>query len=330
MVVLEFIEGTKKIILKKIKLMNKWNIYNIFLLLSSTLLLSNCNDHSSSVQRFDDKPTEGTIYISVDETFKPVIDSQIQVFESQYPKAHIIATYKSEADCIKDLDNDSVRMVIVTRSPIQKEFDFYKKKLGFSLRSDRLAYDAVAVAMNKAAKDTMLTVNDIRELLAGTSKLNYKIVLDGLNATSTVRFALDSILRGKPFGKNVQAAKNSQAVIDYVASDPNSIGLLGVNWVGKKEDDNQLSFSDKIRLAAIRCDLCENQPYVYPFQGNIALGRYPFIRGLFYILKENGSGLGSGFLNFMNYERGQLIFKRAYLLPAQMRFDVRNMSIETK
>ena len=54
----------------------------------------------------DDTLTTGTIHISVDETFAPIIDSQIKVFMSQHPDAKIIPHYKPEADCIKDLLND--------------------------------------------------------------------------------------------------------------------------------------------------------------------------------------------------------------------------------
>jgi phosphate transport system substrate-binding protein len=55
--------------------------------------------------------------------------------------------------------------------------------------------------------------------------------------------------------------------------------------------------------------------------------RYPLVRGLYYILKENYDGLGSGFSNFLIYEKGQLIFKRAYLGPAKMNFSVRNATM---
>jgi phosphate transport system substrate-binding protein len=44
-------------------------------------------------------------------------------------------------------------------------------------------------------------------------------------------------------------------------------------------------------------------------------------------LKENYEGLGKGFVNFLIYERGQLIFKRAFLLPARMDFGVRTMQV---
>ena len=60
-------------------------------------------------------PTSGTIHISVDESFKPVIDSQLKVFESSFPDAHILVDYKPEADCLKDIYNDSTRLVIITR-----------------------------------------------------------------------------------------------------------------------------------------------------------------------------------------------------------------------
>jgi phosphate transport system substrate-binding protein len=47
------------------------------------------------------------------------------------------------------------------------------------------------------------------------------------------------------------------------------------------------------------------------------------VRDLVYVLKEKHQGLGHGFANFMSGERGQLIFKRAYLLPARQAFMIR-------
>jgi phosphate transport system substrate-binding protein len=57
--------------------------------------------------------------------------------------------------------------------------------------------------------------------------------------------------------------------------------------------------------------------------------RYPLVRGLYYIIKENYSGLGTGFISFLKYERGQLIFRRAYLGPV-MDFGIRDVQINIK
>lgn len=270
--------------------------------------------------------TSGTIHISVDESFKPVIDSQIQVFESQHPDAHIIVQYKPEADCLRDLNVDSVRMVIVTRGLSAEEENTLSKKLSFKPAYGPIAFDAIAVIVNNQVKDTTFTMQDIRSMVKGTSGYKYKVLLDGKTATSTVRFVVDSLLQGQPMGANVVAAPNTEGVIDYVSKNQDAIGMLGVSWVGNKDDTTQLSFLKKIKIAQIECRGC-NGKYVDPVQYNIAYNRYPMIRPLYYILKENYDGLGNGFANFLIYEKGQKIFYRAYLLPARMSFDQRNMQI---
>ena len=53
-------------------------------------------------------------------------------------------------------------------------------------------------------------------------------------------------------------------------------------------------------------------------------------RQLYFILKENFAGLGKVFVNFLVNQKGQLIFRRAYLVPERMALQVRrvNMNME--
>lgn len=285
--------------------------------------VSSCNGLHTRTDT--DTANSGIIHISVDESFKPVIDSQIQVFEALYPKAKIIAEYKPEAECFRDLIKDSTRMIIVTRGLTDEEVKFYKDSINYRPNWDKIANDAVTVIVSNKSKDSVLTVEKIRGILDGSTGDKEIAVFDGLSATSTVRFAVDSILKGKPFDpKKVFAAKSSQDVIDYVSTNDNAIGFVGVSWIGNKEDTAQLSFLKKVKIAAIECAACDGKPYVKPYQANIMLKRYPLVRGLYYILKENYDGLGGGFANFLIYEKGQLIFRRAYLGPAKMNFSVRS------
>lgn len=283
-------------------------------------------DDSSGESRERETTTRGKIQISVDESFKPVIDSQIQVFESLHPDADIIVHYKPEAECLKDLDNDSIRMIIVTRGIDRPEQDRLQKKLNYNVKFGPIAFDAIAVITNNKSNDTLFTMQDIRSIAQGTSGYKYKMLLDGTSATSTVRFVKDSLLSGKELSSNIVAAKNTPAVIDYVSNNNDAIGLVGVSWVGNKNDPQVLSFLERVNIAAIECRGC-NGTFVKPYQANIAGGRYPMVRPLYYILKENYEGLGSGFTNFLIYEKGQLIFQRSYLLPARMQFEVREMQI---
>ncbi len=304
------------------------SLYNNILkqkILLVLLVLYTFSSCSGSHERTDtDTPEKGVIHISVDESFKPIIDSQIQVFEALYPEAKVIAEYKPEAECFRDLIKDSTRLIIVTRGLTPQEERFYKDSLKYGPTWDKVANDAVTLIVNNKSKDTLLTMEKIRGILDGTTGDKQVAVFDGLSATSTVRFAIDSILKGKPFDpKKVFAAKSSLDVINYVASNENAIGFVGVSWIGNKEDTSQLSFLKKVKIASLECK-CPEKTFVKPYQYNILSRRYPLVRGLYYILKENYDGLGSGFANFMEYEKGQLIFWRAYLGPTRMQFNVRS------
>ena len=272
-----------------------------------------------------DSPDRGTIHISVDESFKPVIDSEIQVFEALHPQAKIIAEYKPEAECFKDLMKDSTRMIIVTRGLTPQEEKYYKDKNSFSPTWSRVANDAIALIVNKDAPDSVFLMSQIRGILDGSTGDKQLAVFDGLQETSTVRYAVDSILKGHPLDpKKVFAEKNSDGVLNYVAQHKDVIGFIGVSWIGNPEDTAQQTFLTKVRIAAVQCMICPEMTFVKPYQANIMLKRYPFVRGLYYIIKENYDGLGSGFATFMEYERGQLIFRRAYLGPAKMNFSIRS------
>ncbi len=275
----------------------------------------------------NDDLKSGTIHISVDEAFKPVIDSQIKVFTSLYPEAEIIAHYKSEAECLKDLLNDSIRMVIVTRGLSEEEGNMLKDSLGFVPSWNKMANDAIAVIVNPSQPDSLFTMGDIRSLMNGTSGYKLRPVMDGTSATSTVRYMIDSVLKGKPLSGDIMAAPSSAEVIEFVSRNPNAIGFLGVSWIGNKDDKEQLQFISGVTVASLEAAR-EKDKFIKPYQANIATKRYPMVRGLYYILKENYNGLGRGFANFLVHEKGQLIFNRAYLFPTKMNFSVREAALK--
>ena len=308
----------------------QFNIYRVLGICVYGFVLSmiiSCNGGGKpKITNWSDDLTSGTIHISADESFKPIIDSQIKVFMSLYPKSTIIPHYKSEAECLKDLLNDSIRMVIVTRGLSENEVNSLKDTIGFKPNFGRIASDAIAVVVNNKAKDSLFTMSDIRSFMKGISGFKLTPVLDGKTATSTIRFMVDSVLKGEKLSPDIAGADSSQGVIDYVAKNENVIGFVGVSWIGNPDDKEQLAFLTKVRVASIEA---RNEPgkFIKPYQANIATKRYPMVRGLYYVLKENYSGLGRGFTNFLEGEKGQLIFQRAYLVPSKMDFSVRDAQI---
>lgn len=269
-----------------------------------------------------DSPNQGTIHISVEQSFKPFMDEQLKVFAASFPDANVIVHYKSEIECLRDFVEDSTRMIFVTRGLFKKEEADFKKQLGFAPTFGILAYNAVAVLVNKQSKDSIFTMKDLQNRLIGQD--NGPIVMDGNNLTGIVRFIKDSLAKNNTLGKNVIAAKGSNAVLEYISTHPAAIGFVGMNWIGDTYDARQELYRKKVKTALIECTLCiEKGYYTQPSQSTIGKGQYSLTLPIYFILKENAPGLGSGLLNFMSQERGQLIFRRSFLVPAKMSFQKR-------
>jgi len=318
MVALDCIEGLNKTINFSIFFM-KISL-KLFTVAALLLIISSCTNPSK--QAVTDTPSEGTIHISVEQSFKPFIDEQLKVFASSYPKANIIVHYKSEIECMKDLVEDSTRMVLVTRGLDKKEQEGFKTQLSFNPTFGILAYNAVAVIIHQQAKDTVFTMKDLQDRLTG--KNQGTVVMDGTNLTGIVRFLKDSLAKNNTLGKNVMAATGSQAVIEYVAAHPEAIGFVGMNWIGDTYDQKQAEYRKKVKTGLVECTLCIEKGYFsHPSPSTISQGQYSLSLPIYFILKENSPGLGSGFLNFMSLERGQLIFRRSFLVPAKMSFKER-------
>jgi phosphate transport system substrate-binding protein len=301
------------------------NLLTTISLAMAVMLMASCNNGKIKTQT--DTPQQGTIDISVDESFEPVIEEEIKVYESTYPNAHIIAHYKPEIECFKDLEKDSTRLIIVARGLERKERDYYESVIGYRPQYALIAYDAVAIIVNQKCKDSVFTIKRLHDILSG--KENLTAVMDGKNATSTVLYLKDSILKGEQFGKNVVASKSSDDVINIITNRADAIGFVGLNWVGDNYDRKQQELLKKIKLGLVECVRCEEKGlFARPSAASVSFAQYPLARPLYFILKENATGLGTGFTDFLSMERGQLIFRRAFLIPAILNFNKRTTKIE--
>ena len=222
----------------------------------------------SACRSKSDGPTDtyssGVISIAADESFEPIIQEEIDVFESLYPLAGIVPRYTTEVEAINLLLKDSVRLSIATRTLTEEEMNsFHSRK--FFPREIKLATDGLALIVNRGNPDSLLSVRDFSRILTGEAK-NWKeinpnsplksiqVVFDNKNS-STVRYTMDSICDGKPLATdNVSALKTNQQVIKYVAENPGAMGVIGVNWLGNRSDTTNLSFTEEIRVMAVSAE----------------------------------------------------------------------------
>jgi phosphate transport system substrate-binding protein len=293
----------------------------IGLLALSGCLFSACSEEKRPVHT--DTLATGKIDISADETYRPVIEQQLAVFDSSYPESHITAHYKPEAECIRDLLEDRARVILVTRELNATE-QKYCEEHAIAPSSLAIARDAIAVVVHPSSPDSLLSMDQLRGILTGQYNKKYTVVFDN-QGSSTVRFAEDSILRGAKLGANVFAAKGNAAVVDYVAQNPQAIGLIGLSYVSDTSDRATGSFLTKVKVVAVQND--STREFLKPYMAYVALRSYPLTRNLFYISRDTWQGLGTGFSNFLSHERGQLIFYHGHLFPLRFTVTIREASL---
>ncbi len=291
---------------------------NLLLLLVPLFFLTSCGE-----KKDPDAPTDtlssGTVQISVDETYRPVIEEQKKVFDSSYPNAHVQVNYTTEQGCFEDLMSKKSRLILVTREvlPAEKQQFLDRKIVTHSLQ---LARDGIAVVLNNESAESLFALPQLQGILTGENKSGYTVVVDNA-ASSTVRFLIDSVLAGKPLGSNVYAAKSADSVIAYVKSNPKAIGFVGVPYVVATDD----SLRTDVKIASLKND--STGEFLKPYTAYVALRTYLLTRTLYFVSRETTPGLGTGFANFLSKERGQLLFYHFGMFPLQLNVVIRDASI---
>lgn len=314
--------------------------FNILVGLTLVLaLFASCKDKPKNART--DTYSSGAITFASDESFSPIIDEQIQIFESMYAQAELKPIYTNELDAVNMLLKGKVWLAITSRNYTQKELDNLKSRK-FLPRAVPLAYDGLALICNDANPDTCITVKDIKRILSGeaktwsdvypSSKIGELDVVFDNSKSSTVHYCVDSLLDGKPINSpNIEAVNKSSEVVDYVSKHKNAIGIIGSNWLNDQRDTTNVTFKKEIKVMGVsKMDSATPESSWKPYQFYLYNGNYPLVRTIYALLNDSRNGLPSGFTQFMATYKGQLIFLKAGLLPVHGNFTVRDVNVSDR
>ena len=281
-------------------------------------------------------------YFAADESLSPIIDEELDIYLMRSKRDSIYPLYISEQEAIEKLMKKEVLLVFTTRRLTPNEEETLKKQQ-YKPQSIALAYDALALIVNKANPDTLITVDDFRRIMAGEvtswkeiypdSKLgDIKVAFDNPKS-STIRYVADSIMQGKTVKTdgNVKAALTSVEVVEYVENHEDAIGVVGSIWLNDQRDTTNLIYNRTIKVMRVSKAAEATRANSYtPDQYNIAYAYYPFIRTLYAIcIDPRSTGVPRAFSNFCWLPNpGQLIFFNAGLFPARAEYSVRDVVIE--
>ena len=302
-------------------------------------------------EKKENTSTSGTTTIVCDNTFENIFKQEVDVFEYQYPDAHILVRYATQAEAFDSLFSLNTRTIVASRDLTMQEKNSlkakYKNELGVNanVRSKKIAVDALAFIVNPKNNVEKLTVEELSDILSGeTTEWNQlqpsdrgtiKVVLDQ-SGSSIATYLSDSLLQGRPLGPNVFAAGSIPDVFNAVRRDPNAMGVLGVSWITSDMDSADVSKEDLAKGVLSEepvqgATLSEQNVKVMkvyrpgqaraykPYQQYIFDGSYPLFRQIYMITAAPTSSVGGGFYSFVTGPIGQKIIMKTGILPATVR-----------
>ncbi len=291
------------------------------------LFIAGAGCRNRGTAQLRETPTSGNIRIAADESFKPIIEAEIDTFTALYNYAQITPVYQPENELIAFFLSDSVKVIASSWTPTEEQRKVLLD-LQTVVRSTVVAYDAIALVLNRSNADSLLTYGNVKDIFTGTvtdwkqinpsSRLGQiNIVFDNVRS-GNIRYFRELFELPEELGSNFYAVKSNPEVIEYVSQSPGSIGIVSVNWISDEDDPLSFNMLNRIKVAAVSQPYLDRASYFLPLQGHIYDKSYPFVREVYMHSRESFSGLGSGFVSFVAGEKGQRIILKSGLVPATM------------
>lgn len=268
---------------------------------------------------------EYEVEVAIDETFQPILSEALQQFNMRYVEADVKPYYVTEDSAIQMLLDDSVRCCVATRKLTETQKQVLKKRVGPVMQSI-IATDAIALVVSKDNPDTLITVDELRDIVSGKitrweqlergqKQGEIKVVFDNSHS-STVRYMTDSLCRSKKLGGNLYAQGSNLKAIQAARENKDVIAIVGVDWL--RQDSIIKTFYDlDVNVMMVSKKGGEEADYFRPYQYYIATGDYPLVRSVYVITTDpRRQSLLKNFYFYMKGNSGQLIIcNGSQLLP---------------
>lgn len=287
-----------------------------------------------------------------DEAFKNIMEQEVEVFEYVYPNNFVLCEYVPQAVAVDSLLSGNTRNAVIGRDITKTERAALRKKFS-SVRSMKIAVDAVALIVNPENDISTLSVKEIGQILSGEITRWDQISPEGADAPINVVFddrgsglatyMRDSVLNGREFGPNVVSIGSVEKVFETVKERKDAMGVIGVSWLTrslnerdttdiasrvedlqKGEAVNGIEINERMDNSGVKVlSVMRNDALSYkPYQQYIYDGNYPLTRPIYIISTAGTVGAAHKFYTFITSNDGQRLIMRTGIMPARMQINI--------
>ncbi|MGB7581085.1 MAG: phosphate ABC transporter substrate-binding protein [Sedimentisphaerales bacterium] len=255
----------------------------------------------------------GFIQVKGSDTIVNAAQEVAEEFMKDYPHVFVAVTGGGSGVGIASLINKTCDVATASREMKPKEIEVALKH-GVTPKEFTVAYDGVALIVNKDNPVDKLTIEDLHKIFTGKAK-NWKefggkdlgiVTLSREVSSGTHMYFKEEVVQlGKKgsteeFSNETLLLSSSQAIVEEVAANESAIGYLGMGYT-----------SERTKSLAIS----NGKEYYLPDVDNVMKKKYPLSRGLYFYTDGEPNGIKKLFIDFAMGSKGQERFKATGFVP---------------
>ncbi len=264
-------------------------------------------------KKTDPNRPQGFIQVKGSDTLVNAVQKIAEEFMKEYPYVFVAITGGGSGVGIASLINETCDVATMSREIKPKELEIAQKH-GVSPKEYIVAYDGIAVVVNKNNPVDKLTIEDLHRIFTGKAD-NWKqfggkdlpivILSREVSSGTHAHFKEQVIHLGKKDSTEEFSAKtlllsSSQTIVEEVATNEGAIGYFGMGYV-----------SDRTKSLL----LDRNGQFYPPDIDNVLKGTYPLSRPLYFYTNGEPQGVTKLFIDFALSFKGQQQFKETGFVP---------------
>jgi phosphate transport system substrate-binding protein len=282
----------------------KWKF---ILPLIAIIFLAGCEE------KIDPNEPQGFIQVKGSDTLVNAAQKVSEEFMKEYPHVFVAITGGGSGVGIASLINKTCDVATSSREIKPKEIELAQKH-GVNPKVITVAYDGVAVIVNKNNPIQKLTLKDLHEIFTGKAT-NWKqfgwkdlpiVTLSREVSSGTHAYFKDEVVHlGKKesteeFSAQTLLLSSSQAIVEEVVTNEEAIGYLGMGYL-----------SDRTKTLL----LAKDGDFYPPDIKNVLQKTYPLSRGLYFLTNGEPKGVTKLFIDYALSPKGQQQFQETGFVP---------------
>lgn len=249
---------------------------------------------------------KGNLTVYTDDSFKSVVTALADAYMMHYPETQISVEVKKEDLAFLDLLDNKIAITALSKPLDSAEINVLEKKTDSKYHPDFFAADGVLFVVPKQSDLNSISVEEIKKMLYSEEK---KLIFDG-NNSSNLNFVAAKF-NAKPADLKYSIINGNQNVINELNKYTDKIGVVSLNTISRPYDKASEALRSAVKILPVE----ENGKLYKPEGIGLLEMKYPFVRKLYFLNRENGFGIAHGFVRFACTQIGQMVVEKEGLQP---------------